>query len=135
MPNPGGAKRCEHNLVICSRCVVVTDAAKRMSEAIGLAIVFNPPDVTKRGWMAFALADGNTDHVVYPTKQAAIDHQSNEFLYAYLCLQNVLGGIPVKDAQIWLDLHRHVYDSGGRLTDPDTSLIMPLGREQRITRL
>lgn len=131
MPN---TKRCQHGLAVCSKCVVITDAAKRMSEAIGLAILANPPEVTRRGWMTFTLADGQTDHVIYPSKQAAIDHMSNEFRFAYVCLANCLGAMSVKDAQIWLDFHRHVYDNGGRLTDPGSSYILPLGREQRFTR-
>lgn len=127
-------KLCQHNKRICVECVVVTDAAKRMSEAVGLAILANPPEVTSRGWMAFALADGSTDHVVYPSKADAINHQHNEFHFAYVNLGQCLGAMPTKDAQIWLDVHREAYDAGMRLTDPNTSIIMPQGREQLITR-
>lgn len=125
---------CKHNRSICSDCVVVTDAAKRMSEAVGLAILANPPEVTSKGWMAFALADGSTDHVVYPSKAEAIAHQHNEFYFAYVNLGQCLGAMPVKDAQIWLDVHREAHDHGLRLTDPNINLIMPQAREQRITR-
>lgn len=127
-------KRCIHGKVLCVKCVIVTDAARRMSEAVGLAIIANPPEVTRRGWMAFALADGSTDHVIYPSKTDAISHQADEYRYAYLCLNQCLGAMPLHDAQLWLDLHRHIYDNGGRLTDPKTSIIMPMGREQNITR-
>lgn len=125
---------CKHGKRICVQCVVISDAAKRMSEAVGLAIIANPPEVTSKGWMAFALADGQTDHVIYPSKAAAIAHQHDEFRYAYLNLAQCLGAMPLKDAQIWLDVHRQAYDGGLRLTDPNTSIIMPQGRDQRITR-
>jgi hypothetical protein len=126
--------RCEHGKVICSECVIITDAARRMTDAVTLAIMSNDPAYTARGWMAFKLEDGSSDHVVYPSKQVAIQHVSNEYLYCYLCLNRCMAGMPVKDAQLWLDLHRHVYSHGGRLTDPVTDIIMPVAREQRITR-
>lgn len=127
---------CTHGRVICSSCVVVTDAARRMSDAVNLAVKFGEDDIIGGGaFMAFALADGSTDHTLYPTKAAAIAHQSNEFLYCYLSLRRCPGGLQPKDAQIWLDLHRHVYDHGGRLADPDSpDMIMPQAREQMITR-
>jgi hypothetical protein len=129
-------KRCKHGLVICAKdeCLIITDAAKRIHDATSLAVLHGDPMATRRGWMAFALQDGTTDHVVYPSKADAISHMSDEFRFAYVCLANCMGGMPAKDAQIWLDLHRHVYKQGGRLTDPNQSFIMPLGREQRITR-
>ena len=129
-------KLCDlHNRPVCSdeRCLVITDAARRMSDAIGLAVVFHAEEVWHSGWMAFALADGSTDHVIYPSKTAAIQHMSNEFLYAYLNMRKCLGGMPVRDAQLWLDLHRHIYDAGGQMTNP-ADLIMPIGRDQLITR-
>jgi hypothetical protein len=86
--------------------------------------------------MAFALADGNTDHVLYPSKNTAIDHQhGREQLYAFICLKNFPGGVKPKDAQLMLNLHRYAYDQGGRFSDRDSpSLIMPQGREQMMTR-
>lgn len=126
--------RCKHGRTLCSECVVITDDARRMSSAVGLAIISNPPEITSRGWMAFALADGQTDHVVYPSKQAAIDHQSDEFRYCYLSLRKCLGAMSLRDAQLWLDLNREAHDRGLRLTDPNADLIMPQGREQLITR-
>lgn len=125
--------RCQHDRVICAECVIVTDDAKRMADAIGYAVVSHPPEVIRRGWMAFALQDGTTDNVIYPSKTDCIRHQFDEFRYAYICLVNCMGGMPVKDAQLWLDLHRHVHKHGGRLTSPE-SVIMPQAREQRITR-
>ena len=125
----------KHGRPVCSdnECLIITDAARRMAEAVGLACKFKSEEVRNSGWMAFALLDGSTDHVVYPSKTNAIAHMSNEFLYAYLNMRKCIAGMPVKDAQLWLDLHRHVYDQGGRMTNP-RDLIMPIAREQRITR-
>jgi hypothetical protein len=129
-------KLCDkHKRPVCSddSCLVITDAARRMSEAVGLAAVFHPEEVMHSGWMAFALADGQTDHVIYSSKTAAISHMSNEFLFAYLNLRKCIAGMPVKDAQLWLDLHRNIYDNGGRMTNP-RDMIMPIARDQLITR-
>lgn len=131
----GSETRCRHNLIICSQCVIVTDAAKRISDAIRLAIAFNPPDVTRNGWMAFALEDGTTDHVVYPSKQDAINHQHNEFYFTYINLIRCLAGMNERDAQLFLNVSRHVAKHSGRMVDPKSQLITPQGREQKITRL
>jgi hypothetical protein len=98
-----------------------------MHDGVNLALVFNDFETCRHGWMAFALADGNTDHVVYPSKQAAIDHQPDEFRDAYLHLGKIIGGMPLKDCQLWLDIHRHAYDNRMRLTNP-VDLIMPVDR-------
>jgi hypothetical protein len=107
-----------------------------MSEAIALAVTFHPFSEIIHSFMAFALADGNTDHVLYPSKNAAIDHQhGREQLYAFICLKNFPGGVKPKDAQLMLNLHRYAYDHGARFSDRDSpNLIMPLGRDQQITR-
>src|SRR5262249_60846079 len=120
---------CEHGNKICSQCVVITDAAKRISEAISLAVVFRSWEERKTGWMAFALADGSTDHVIYPSKSEAIRHQSNEFLYLYVCLRGCITGMPPKDAQLFLEVHRDAYDHGLRLSEPEApQLIFPLAK-------
>ena len=119
---------CEHGLSICSRCVVVTDAAKRISDAIRLAVTFHVWEEIRDGWMAFSLADGTTDHTVYPSKQDAINHMIDEFRYCYVHLRACPTGMPEKDAQLWLELHREAYDAGLRLTDPKQMLIFPLAR-------
>lgn len=122
-------------MVICSQCVEVEDAGRRMSEAIQLAVVFHPFQEVIHSFMAFALADGSTDHTLYPSKNLAISHQAHEQLYAYVCLKNFPGGLKAKDAQLILNLHRYAYDQGQRFYDRDSpSLIMPVGREQKITR-
>ncbi len=127
---------CKHKRPVCSECVEVEDAGRRMSDAIQLAVVFHPFAERIHSFMAFALADGGTDHALYPSKNTAIDHQhGREQDYAYVCLKNFPGGLKAKDAQIILNLHRYAYDHGMRFYDRDSpSLIMPIDRSQRITR-
>jgi len=79
--------------------------------------------------MAFALAEGATDHVIYPSKAEAIAHQSNEFLFMYVCLRGCAAGMSEKDAQLYLEVHRDAYDNGMRLAEPEApSLIMPIAK-------
>jgi hypothetical protein len=127
--------KCRHGRVVCSQCIVITDAAKRFSDGVNLICQFSPFIERKRSWIAVKLADGQVDLNLYPSKSVAIRHQGNEFLCAYLCLRNVMGGLAPKDAAIWLQLHRYMYDQGTRLSDPDErSIIMPLGYDQTFTR-
>lgn len=118
---------CEHGNAICTKCVVITDAAKSIAGAINLAVAHYTPEETRRGWMAFRLLDGGTDHVLYPTKTDAINHCSNENLYCFFNLAGAMSGMSEKDAQLWMDFQRHAYDGGFGLTNPDT-LMFPLAR-------
>jgi hypothetical protein len=121
--------RCKHGRTICAECVVITDAAKRISEAISLAVLAHDWDEIATGWMAFSLQDGSTNHIVYPSKSQAVAHMSNEFRYCYVHMRACAAGMPPKDAQLWLELHREAYDAGLRLADPDgPQLIFPLAR-------
>ena len=125
MPNQRNP-RCRHNLVVCSKCVVVTDAAKRMSDHINGLIMFTPWEA-RNGWMAFRLQDGGSDGVLYPTRQDAIAHQSNEKLCAYFSFKSAMGGTNPRDCQLFLNVHRHAYSvDGGRMAEPAApQLIMP----------
>lgn len=127
-------KRCEHGLIICEKCVVVTDAAKRIHDAIGLALVGHDIEEVSRSWMAFALQDGHTDHVLYPSQRDARTHQLDENRFCYIWLRTCLGGMPVKDAQLFLDAMRQAASNGYRMKDPRDAIIFPQGREQLITR-
>lgn len=127
--------KCSHNRAICAECIRPGDDAKRFADGISLICTFTPFIERVHSWVAVKLADGTMDLNLYPSKVEAIRHQVNEFLSAYLCLRNVPDGISVRDAAIWLQLHRYAYDQGMRLADPDErAIIMPLGREQKITR-
>ncbi len=111
--------KCRHGRAICSRCVIITDAAKRMSGNINAHVVFTDPGQLRGSWLAIRLADGSCDGVLYGTKADAIRHQLHEQLCLYFPLGRALGGANPKDCQILLDLHRHIYDAGGRLADAE----------------
>ena len=113
------ANTCKHGNVTCVQCVVPTDAAKRMHDTINLMHIARTWDELKNGWMAFKLADGTTDNILYATRADAIKHQLHEQTCLYLCMRKTLGGIPLRDCQLLIDLHRHIYDAGGRLADPE----------------
>lgn len=122
--------RCKHGNAVCSRCIVITDAAKRISDQINGRITFTQPDdLFHNPYMAFALEDGHTDGVRYPTKAETVRHQSNEYRYCYFSFRTAMAGVSPKDAQIFLDMHRHIYEQGGRLIDPE-DYIMPQARGQ-----
>lgn len=112
--------KCRHGYVVCSQCVVITDAAKRMHERINLMLIAQPWEVLKTSWMAFKLEDGDSDGVLYDTREDAIKHQLHENLCAYFFLRTALGGVPLRDCQLFLNIHRQVYDAGGRFTEPRT---------------
>jgi len=99
-----------------------------MSDAVKLACVFHSWEERKNGWMAFKLEDGSTDHTIYPSKTAAIEHQSNEHYCFYLALRGCPAGMPERDAQVMLEYQRYCYDQGLPLIDPQSSLIFPVSR-------
>jgi len=116
---------CRHGYVVCSQCIEVTDAARRMADYINVKVVSQPWDAICNGWLAIRLADGSCDGVLYDTRQDAIRHQLHEQLCAYFCMRNALGGANPRDCQIYLNIHRHAYDNGGRLAEPEApSFIM-----------
>ena len=110
--------KCRHGKVVCVICVQPTDAAKRIHETINIMHIARTWEELKRGWMAFKLADGTTDNVLYDTRADAIKHQLSEQTCLYIAMRKTLGGVPLRDCQLLLDVHRHIYDNGGRLADP-----------------
>jgi len=115
---PQRSAKCKHGFVICSKCVVITDAGKRMSDRINLMTITHPWDALKNGWMAFRLADGDSDGTLYDSRADAVSHQLHEKLCAYFFMRNALGGVNARDCQLYLNLHRHVYDNGGDMAEP-----------------
>src|ERR1700751_5305891 len=87
--------RCRHNLEICSRCVVPTDAAKRMADTINLKIISHTWDELVNGYMAFKLADGTSDNVLYDSHAVAARH-TDETQCGYFCFRSGMGGPDVK---------------------------------------
>ena len=110
--------KCKHGYVVCVICVQPTDAAKRMHETINIMHIARTWDELKHGWMAFKLADGTTDNILYDTRADAIKHQLSEQTCLYLAMRTTLGGVPLVDCQLLIDIHRQVYDAGGRMSDP-----------------
>jgi hypothetical protein len=101
-----------------------------MADNVNARITFTPVDeLFHNPYMAFKLADGSTDGVLYPTKAEAIRHQSNEYLCVYFSFRRCMAGINRKEAQLFLDMHRHIYDAGGRMTNPE-DYIMPQAKGQ-----
>jgi hypothetical protein len=115
---PRRNNRCVHDKVVCQICVVPTDAAKRIHETINVMHIARTWEELSRGWMAFKLEDGTTDNVLYDSRADAIKHQLHEQQCLYIAMRTTLGGVPVRDCQILIDVHRHIYDAGGRLADP-----------------
>jgi hypothetical protein len=75
--------------------------------------------------MAFRLSDGDSDKVLYDTRADAIAHQPDERWACYFHMRNAMGGAKPLDCQLYINLHRQVYDAGGRLADPEApSLIL-----------
>lgn len=94
-----------------------TDAAKRVSDEVNLHLAA-AGRMAYGQWIAVALADGSSDHVLYASRRAAVIHQHhNEQYFAYVRL--IPHRMTVCEAEAFLRLHRLAYDNGFRLTDPD----------------
>lgn len=119
----------------------MTDAAKRAFDIARSVVVFTDYETRVRGWIAFRLADGGWDGVLYPSKADAIRHQSNEKNHAFFSFRGAPNGFATaKEAAVWLEYHRHVYARGGRPPDPDDphggpEIIMPTTKEQLMAQL
>jgi hypothetical protein len=102
-----------------------SDAAKRMADTMTLHSVHGG----KTGsWMAFTLADGTSDGVLYDTRDACVYHQLHESYCLYV--QLVPGGTTAKEAQALLDAYRAIYDAGMRVNGPADHLpVMPIRNE------
>ena len=134
--------KCRHGNVICSRCIVADDVAKRAYEQLKNIAVHNDWDTRINSVVTIRLSDGHCDGVLYDSKQAAVKHCSgNEQWYAFFSFRNAPNGFDSpRDAAIFLAYHRAAYDNGFRLPDPDDSrggpdLIMPTPKEQVMLQL
>lgn len=122
---------------------MVDDAAKRMAGIINGYITFIQPWELRTKWIAIRLADGGSDGVLYDSRLDAISHQLDERFCAYVCMQTLISGASPLDCAIYLAVHRHAYDAGGRFHEPEApQLIMPVleydyitGRPKRQVRL
>jgi hypothetical protein len=119
--------KCVHGLRVCSRCVIVSDAAKRISDTINLHITFNHAWEIHSKWMAFRLADGTSDGVIYDSFTDATSHQPYPERCAYMCFRQVMGGANPRDAQLWLEMERNAADARLALhEDKAPRLIVPV---------
>jgi hypothetical protein len=98
---------------------VISDEAKRASDLINAFVTFTPRDELQRKWIAIRLADGGSDGTLYDSKQAAVKHQSDEYLCAYVSFRNLIQGTTPREMEVFLRFNRDAYDHGFRLPDPD----------------
>lgn len=92
-------------------------AAQRMSDAVNIAVALGPDSAPGR-YMAFSLADGSTDEVVYDTRNDAVRHTANKpGAYCYVCLTP--DGMTVRVCERFLSGHRALYASGHRIPHPE----------------
>jgi len=100
---------------------VYSDAARHASEAVNLHVLVDPHGCIGK-WVAVRLSDGKSDGNLYDTKAEAVDHQLHEQFCAYVCIPP--GGMPPKDAEVYLRAMRQLADNGYRLADPDKHVVM-----------
>jgi hypothetical protein len=105
-----------------------------MADRVNLMLIAQPWEILNTSWMAFKLEDGDSDGVLYDTRQDAIKHQLDEKLCAYFFMRTALGGVPVRDCQLFLDIHRHTYDNGRYMAEPSSpQLIMSTWGHDKLT--
>jgi|SRR5215469_2764272 len=98
---------CVHGNMICSRCVEITDAARRMSERLNLMILCCSWDQLVHSCMTFYLDDGQSNGVLYPDRKTALRYQLRPCAVFYF--RNAMGGTNPKDCQIFLNMSREAY--------------------------
>lgn len=137
---------CRHGRRLCYDCIVADDAAKRAFDIVkGLAVFTSWEErVRQSPYVAIRLSDGGSDQRMYDTKRDAIRAQLHEQQCAYFSFRNNPNGFESpKHAAVFLAFHRHAYDNGFRLPDPDDvngggDLVMPDAVEHlqnQLTRL
>lgn len=136
---PTRANTCRHGQQVCSICVTITDAARRMSDTINLKITCQPWDVLANGYMAFRLDDGSSNGTIYDSKADAVRF-TDEKRHAYFCFRTAMAGANARDCQLFLDMNRAAADAGIPLAEPatrragSTSLILPVTAHDVLTR-
>jgi hypothetical protein len=127
---------CRHGQQICSKCVVITDAAKRMCDAVNLVMICQPWDALKNSFMAFALIDGQSSGDVYDSYQDAIRFNDPK-RYAIFSFRNAMSGANARDCQLFLEMGRAAADAGIDWTEPAlnrSQLIIPTRAHDILTR-
>lgn len=116
---------------------LVSDAARRVADTY---MLHRQADFygTLGHWFAVRLTDGTEDHkgTVYASKKAAmLDQKLDEKYYAFV--QITPSPMTPEDAEIFLRLHRKMYEKGLRLGDSDKSfdVIKRLGVNDQAAQL
>jgi hypothetical protein len=97
----------------------ISDDAKRGSDIINGYYAYVKWEELKDNWIAIRLSDGGSDGNRYLSKREAVQHQSDEFLCAYISLRNCPNGVSPLEMERFLAFTRGAYDAGMRLPDPD----------------
>lgn len=114
------------------------DAAKRVANEYSMHRNADPIGSIGR-WFAIALQDGSSDHDLYPSRAECVRHQKGDVnRYGYIqCIPSMMS---LKDAWIFLNTNRKLYDKGVRMTDPDMrgggmSVIPRVSREDQAAQV
>jgi len=127
---------CQHGYRVCSICVVITDAARRMCDRVNLQLTCQPWEALRDGYMAFSLADGSSNGDFYESYQDAI-RWNDPKRYAIFSFRNAMGGANVRDCQLFLDMGREAAKAGIDWTEPAltrSQLIIPTKAHDILTR-
>lgn len=111
---------CEkHGLKVCSQCITIDDAARRMAAHVNQDLVTFDWDVLVRSCIAFRLDDGTSDGVLYPNRRTALVHQLRPVAVFYF--RNCGGGVEPHDCAVFLGLHRLAHENNRvAWQDPDS---------------
>lgn len=99
--------------------VSISDDAKRASDIVNGYYAYVKWEELKISWVAIRLSDGGSDGTLYHSKRDAVQHQSDEFVCAYVSLRNCPNGVSPLEMERFLAFTRGAYDAGMRLPDPD----------------
>jgi hypothetical protein len=111
--------RCRHGLAICEQCLVVTDDARRMADAVNGMLSFHQPWELRMKFAAVNLQDGSVRSEIYDSiEEARKDTANSPSEHAYMAYRNYLGGLSREHAQIFLSVHR-IMPRNVRQGDPD----------------
>lgn len=106
-----------------------SDAARRASDIVNNHLVADRSNAGK--WVALRLSDGGSDGVLYDERADAIRHQLHETQCCYA--QIPPSGMPVAEAESFLNYNRRLYAAGFRMPDPKTGPnvepVIPMTRE------
>jgi hypothetical protein len=117
--------------LVC-RHTPLSDAGKRMAEIVMNVRTAKDWDDLKDGWMAFKLEDGDSDRVIYDSKNDAVwQHRNKASLYFYLSLRQCMHGMTPDEATKILAMVRVQSDRGRYKPTPDDlrDPIHPITRE------